>query len=147
MSILRMLKAGALSGLMAIAGGVMAADSDNPLTQERWKTRPLVVLAASADDPVLKQLTSSLEEPRNREAFIERDMVLYTVVGDRGQRNGEPLSEHQTQALVSALDEQPSGEATVILVGKDGGKKIVQQGQIDPAAIFATIDKMPMRQH
>ena len=74
-------------------------------------------------------------------------MVLYTVVGDRGQRNGEPLSEHQTQALVSALDEQPSGEATVILVGKDGGKKIVQQGQIDPAAIFATIDKMPMRQH
>ena len=45
MSILRMLKAGTLSGLMAIAGGVMAADADNPLTQERWKTRPLVVLA------------------------------------------------------------------------------------------------------
>jgi hypothetical protein len=143
---LTMLKTCILGGLIATAAGAMAAESDNPLAQERWKTRPLIVIATSAGDPVFKQLTSSLEEPRNREAFIERDMVLYTVIGDRGQRNGVPLSQDQTQALISALDERPEGEATVILVGKDGGKKIVQQGQIDPAAIFATIDKMPMRQ-
>jgi hypothetical protein len=34
----------------------------------------------------------------------------------------------------------------VILVGKDGEKKIEKSGAVDPREIFATIDQMPMRE-
>jgi hypothetical protein len=41
---------------------------------------------------------------------------------------------------------KPSGPGKVILVGKDGGKKMEQTGQVVPSELFALIDKMPMRQ-
>ncbi|TWI55453.1 uncharacterized protein DUF4174 [Pseudomonas duriflava] len=132
-----------MAGFSSVA---LAAEEDNPLLAERWQTRPLIILAKSANDPVLVQLKTALEEPRNREAFVERDMVLYTVVGDTGDRNDKPLTPAQTEALVRALRERPEDQALVILVGKDGGKKIVQRGGINPAEIFTTIDQMPMRQ-
>jgi hypothetical protein len=146
MRCLSFVKTGALIVLVILAGAGMAAERNNPLLQEQWKTRPLIVLASSTSDRVLNQLVTALQAPRNREAFIEREMVLYTVVGNQGQRNGQSLTPAQTMALVQALDVRLQGQTTIVLVGKDGGKKIVQQGYVDPADIFATIDKMPMRQ-
>lgn len=125
---------------------LLAQASDNPLEAERWKTRPLIVLAASADDPLLARVQAALQEPTNREAFVERDMVLYTVIGQQGQRNGQPLESIATKRLLLALD-AGNARPQVILVGKDGGKKIQQGADAYLQAIFRTIDRMPMRQN
>ncbi len=135
----------ALSTALMI-GGAWASEPDNPLLAERWQTRPLVVIAANAEDPTLTSITQALQEPANREAFIEREMVLYTVIGGIGRRNDQPLPEAATAAMLSALGVTPSGPGKVILVGKDGGKKMEQAGQVVPSELFALIDKMPMRQ-
>lgn len=37
------------------------------------------------------------------------------------------------------------GPLTTVLVGKDGGKKVQQEGFVDPRQLFDTIDNMPMR--
>ncbi|SHM70874.1 DUF4174 domain-containing protein [Phytopseudomonas punonensis] len=132
--------------LLLLALPLLAQASDDPLQAERWKTRPLIVLAASADDPLLARVQAALQEPANREAFVERDMVLYTVIGRQGQRNGQPLETIATKRLLLALD-AGNARPQVILVGKDGGKKIQQGANADLQAIFRTIDRMPMRQN
>ncbi|MDQ7987657.1 DUF4174 domain-containing protein [Pseudomonas sp. G34] len=131
--------------LLLSALPLLAQASDDPLQAERWNTRPLIVLAASADDPLLARVQAALREPANREAFVERDMVLYTVIGQQGQRNQQPLDVIATKRLLLALD-AGSARPQVILVGKDGGKKIQQGADADLQAIFQTIDRMPMRQ-
>lgn len=132
--------------LLLSALPLLAQASEDPLQAERWKTRPLIVLAASADDPLLARVQAALREPANREAFVERDMVLYTVVGQQGRRNEQPLEAIATKRLLLALD-AGNVRPQVILVGKDGGKKIQQGADADLQAIFRTIDRMPMRQN
>ena len=131
--------------LLSAALPLLAQAADDPLQAERWKTRPLIVLAASADDLLLARVRQALQEPANREAFVERDMVLYTVVGQHGSRNDQRLDSIATKRLLLALD-AGNNRPQVILVGKDGGKKIQEGADADLQAIFNTIDRMPMRQ-
>jgi hypothetical protein len=135
-----------LAVLFAVSAPLLAADSDTPLAQERGKTRPLIIIASSTVDPTLVSLKKNLEEPANREAFVKRDMVLYTIINTIGQRNGKDMDAQSTMALIRELKlgVKPQTQAQVILVGKDGEKKIDHSGPIDPKEIFGTIDQMPM---
>jgi hypothetical protein len=136
----------AASLALLASGSLHASETSNPLVAERWQSRPLVVIAPHADDPLLTELRRALQQPSNREAFIEREMVLYTVVDGVGARNDQPLDGAQTAGLLKALGVKSAAPARVILVGKDGGKKMEQTEQVVPAELFALIDKMPMRQ-
>ncbi|WP_145009422.1 DUF4174 domain-containing protein [Pseudomonas oryzihabitans] len=129
-----------LAGLLATARA-----ADNPLVAERWKTRPLILVAPTANDPQVTQLRAELAQPANREAFVEREMVLYTVVGGAGSRNDRPLRPQETQALLKALDARAGQPATLYLVGKDGGVKVREEQGWSLKALFGTIDRMPMR--
>jgi len=135
-----------LAVLFAVSAPLLAADSDTPLAQERGKTRPLIIIASSTVDPTLVSLKKNLDEPANREAFVKRDMVLYTIINTIGQRNGKDMDAQSTMALIRELKlgVKPQTQAQVILVGKDGEKKIDHIGPIDPKEIFGTIDQMPM---
>ncbi|KTB81787.1 DUF4174 domain-containing protein [Pseudomonas syringae] len=135
-----------LATLLVAAGTALAADSDGPLAQERGKSRPLIIIAPSTLDPTLISLKKALEEPANREAFVQRNMVLYTVVNTIGERDGKALDPQSTMALIRELKLGAGVKTRVILVGKDGEKKIEKSGSVDPKEIFATIDQMPMRE-
>lgn len=137
----------AAAGLAAISLGAHAmANDSNPLQADRWNHRPLVVVVPTPEDPVLQTLNDELNEPANREAFVEREMVLYRVVEGRATRNDKPLTPDQAAALLEELDAKPDGPATVYLIGKDGGIKVKEEGGVNAQDIFATIDRMPMRQ-
>lgn len=135
--------AAALAVALPAAG---AQGADNPLDAERWKTRPLVVAVPQETDPLLENVRSTLRQTAAREAFREREMVLYTVVRGRGERNGKPLDTAETAALLGALKLDPQGPAAFVLVGKDGGVKMRQDASVDLQAVFDEIDRMPMRQ-
>lgn len=130
----------------AFSSGLYADQASNPLAAERWKTRPLIVIAPDAQDPALRNLKQALQEPANREAFIERDMVLYTVIAGVGSRNDQTMDAASTAGLLKALAVDADSPARIILVGKDGGKKVEKTGPIIPSELFSLIDKMPMRQ-
>lgn len=136
-----------LSLLFVMAGSPVMADSSNPLDAERWQSRPLIVVAPHASDASWLQFQQDLMKPANREAFIEREMVLYTVVDGVGKRNDQALDPQATSALLGTLGVKPGGPTRLLLVGKDGGTKIDQQAPLDISVIFTTIDKMPMRQN
>lgn len=135
----------ALAALTFALPHAQAASDDNPLVAERWKTRPVVVVVPRPGDAMLERVRSTLRQTAPREAFIEREMVLYTVVAGEGRRNETPLNARQTRALLGALKLDAAGPPTFVLVGKDGGVKMTEGAEVDLDAVFAEIDRMPMR--
>jgi hypothetical protein len=123
----------------------VAADSDTPLANERG-SRPLIVIVPSSVDPTLVKLKKDLEEPDNRKAFTERKMVFYTVINTVGQRDGKDLDPQTTMALIRELKLGAGSKAKVILIGKDGEKKLEQAGPVEAKDIFSTIDALPVEE-
>lgn len=135
-----------LIAAMALGASLAHASDGNPLTAERWHNRPLIVIAPDARDATLLDLRAALARPDNREAFVEREMVLYEIVAGQASRNGQPIGTEASEALLRAVGHTADATARVVLVGKDGGIKVDQPGPVDPQALFSTIDRMPMRQ-
>lgn len=135
------LRSFSLALVMALSAPVWADDS--PLDADRGQSRPLIVIANSAADPALVKLLAALKEPDNQAAFKERQMVLYTVVNTIGKRDGKDLDPQSTMALIRALKLGASADAKVILLGKDGEKKLEHAGPIEAKQLFSTVDQLP----
>lgn len=146
----RLLRRGALALSLALPAGTLPAATvfadANPLTAERWKARPVVLVVAQDGDALLTKVRAALAQTAAREAFRERDMVLYTVVAGAGRRNDQALEAAQTAALLEALQLDARGPSSFVLVGKDGGVKLRAGPAVDLQEVFAEIDRMPMRQ-
>ncbi|MGC3871683.1 DUF4174 domain-containing protein [Halomonas sp. GXIMD04776] len=122
-----------------------AADNPaNPLITDRGKFRPLILVTPSIEHDAYVRMREQLQ--RHRAEFDDRRMMLYSVEDGNGHRTGRPMTRFETEALLEALEVDPQGPMTVILVGYDGGKKMQLEGYVDPQQIFDIIDKMPMRQ-
>jgi ABC-type sugar transport system substrate-binding protein len=132
-----------LATLLAFAGTLFAADGDSPLDMDKGRARPLIVIAPSTVDPTWVSLKKALDEPANRKGFDDRNMVLYTVLNLMGQREGKDLGPQDTAALIRSLKLGAGAKTKVILVGKDGEKKLEQSDAVDLQAIFKTIDELP----
>lgn len=140
-------KPGLAATLLAGASLWVGAAEANPLVAEQWRTRPLVVVAPSARHPLLTGLQAQLRQASVRSAFQERDMVLFTVIGGQGRRDGQALTAEHTGGLLQALNLTASSPATALLIGKDGSTKLTEQGNhLALASVFALVDTMPMRQ-
>ncbi|REC95167.1 DUF4174 domain-containing protein [Kushneria indalinina] len=127
-------------------GGAQAGESNpaaNPLLADKWQSRPLVMVTPSTDNSDYERMRGIIETQRG--AFNDREMVLYTVENGDGMKEGQPLTAAETGALLSSLDLNAHGPLTTVLIGKDGGKKVQQEGFVDPRQLFDTVDNMPMR--
>lgn len=128
---------------IAIAAGAIAAtqasaanDLFQPLPQDardlgamRWEKRPVLLFAPSATDAAYQQQMALFDAARN--ALADRDIV---VLSDTDPRSPSYLRQGF----------QPGG-FKLVLVGKDGGVKLEQDSVLAPDALFAVIDRMPMR--
>lgn len=129
----------ALIALFA-ASPLYAADSDSPLAQDRGKARPLLVYSKTGTDQPLVDEGKALQDP----GLKQRDVVVYKVVGLAGERNGKPLDTQATMALIRELNLGAGTQAKLVLVGKDGEKKLESTTPLKLDEVFATIDQMPM---
>jgi hypothetical protein len=132
-----------LATLLAIAGPLFAADGDSPLDMDKGRARPLIVIAPSTVDPAWVSLKKSLDEPANKKGFTDRSMVLYTVLNLMGQRDGKDIGPQDTAALIRSLKLGAGAKTKVILVGKDGEKKLEQSDTIKLDEIFSAVDQLP----
>lgn len=122
----------------------MAAEADSALVRDRGQYRPLVVIARSSADPSLVALQRELTDPAIHKAFDDRKLVLYTVVGMIGQRDGKDLEPQATMSMIRELKPGVSDAMRFVLVGLDGEKKLADKGDVDLKKIFSTVDAMPM---
>lgn len=136
-----------LSVMLILFGSSAFADSEyNPLMADRWKHRPLVVIANSNNDPMLQSIYQLLKDPAIQADFDDRAMVLYALTPEKATRNGEDIEPTEAQAILNTFQQTQPYKPTAYLVGLDGGIKLRQQHRIDLQEIFTLIDGMPMRQ-
>lgn len=121
------------------------ADS-NPLSADRWKHRPLIIISPNENDPILQSINQALQDEAVLSEFNHRAMVLYVITNTKAVRNDEPLESEQVKAILNGLKQTQPYEPSVYLIGLDGGIKLIQQDRIDLQAMFSLIDGMPMRQ-
>lgn len=114
------------------------------LEQARWQHRVLVLSAPRESNPDLQaQIAAVAETP---EAFDARDLLLVVLVdGGSSTVGGQRLSDEAATALRKQLRIPADGFA-VRLVGKDGGVKLSERAVVSTQALYALIDRMPMRQ-
>jgi hypothetical protein len=116
-----------LATLLAIFAGPVFADNSDP-------------------KPLDQDLYKALEDPATKAAFQERNLVLYSIAGMMGKREGKDLDQQTTMALIrqfrfSAAD---TVVTPVVLVGKDGVQhRITHTGTLEPKAIFDAVDALP----
>ena len=116
--------------------------SATPLKSVQWKNRPLLVFAPSPGHPLLAKQRAEIR--RVKSGLIERDMIVVEIIGN---------------SLRTVVGRSPSGGAVafrrhygigsdafrIILVGKDGGRKLVSSNVVSSRKLFGLIDSMPMR--
>lgn len=133
----------AVTLVQAGVGGLEAAEQEGPDMQSFvWKNRPVVVLAPTPDDPLVADQASRLSS--HGAGLAERDMVVITVAGSEVRIDGKPAAGMDAEAVRTRFG-VTRDERAVLLIGKDGGVKLRRDTAVDPHALFALIDTMPMR--
>lgn len=77
----------------------------------------------------------------------ERDLLIFVLFDQKGLHpDGSEINIQDTEKLRKMYRVNPN-EFIVILIGKDGGKKLeVQESILTRDRLYGTIDAMPMRQ-
>lgn len=108
----------------------------------RWKHRPLLVFAPDGTDPDLQRQRAILDG--DTAGLRDRDMVVNYVVGNTIEARLGPAPGLDAAELRRRFG-VPQDEFRAILVGKDGGSKLVGREPLTVSRLFSTIDAMPMR--
>ncbi len=125
--------------VFVLAQNVWGAD----LSAYHWKHRLLLIFAPNGTDPRLVAFEERTDARRGD--MQDRDLLSFRILetGPSG-RPGVPMTSGDVEALRRRY-KAPAGRFIVILIGKDGGVKLVQEERISLQAIFDLIDTMPMR--
>ena len=127
-----------------VTGMLHAVEVPSPLDEDRGKFRPLVIVARAQALTSLVKLEKSLKDEPIKQQLQERDVVLYTILGGEVKREGKAFDAQQAAALIRGLKSgMIMGDVKVILIGKDGEKKLEAKGDIDLNALINTIDNLP----
>ena len=114
------------------------------LSKYQWENRILLVFSPAPFDTGFKAFDRQLTE--NAAGVEDRDLLVFRLFeGGESRLEDQPLPATEADKLRRRFKTEP-GRVTVILIGKDGGVKMVREGQPNLQEIFDRIDSMPMRQ-
>ena len=117
------------------------------LNQHKWKNRILIIQASSE---LNQKYQAQIDAFRNsEEGFRERKLIVYIVIGNKYKLTdyqAEKKETHWENAKVMygpILDANDTFE--IMLIGLDGGTKLVQKEVLNTIELLNIIDAMPMR--
>jgi hypothetical protein len=126
---------------VALLTAVSHASAMDSLSQYAWKHRVLILFGSSGDQKLAQQVQILKGKTKD---LAERDMVVFTVIGD----DVRPVYGDASKVDARKLRQDAgirSGNFQAILVGKDGGVKLRSQTVVTDSNMFGLIDRMPMR--
>jgi hypothetical protein len=128
------------TGIMLTLSPALGAD----LTSYRWKKRLMLVFSADTSEAEYVAFNQSLKQRLSE--VQDRELIILRIFEKAPSRIMEqPLQPEEAEKLRRRFSIK-SGQLTVILIGKDGGVKMVKERRADIQEIFDLIDSMPMRQ-
>lgn len=114
------------------------------LASYRWNNRLILLFFPSSEDEGLQAIREEINS--DRAEIEDRELVVFQLV-EKGESRIEDRVVPATSA--QALRERyrvRENEATLVLIGKDGGEKRRQVGsKINLKSLYPLIDGMPMR--
>ena len=112
---------------------ILASSQEKILEDLKWKNRVVLLFAPDSYDT---DLIAQLEIIKNDSlGYKERDVVVLTFLS--GDKNTHPL--RQKFNIQKDL-------FTFLLIGKDGGQKLIKNKAVQSKDLYDLIDSMPMRQ-
>ena len=122
----------------------MSGDLKTYLKDEfKWKNRIIFVFAESFEDQNYKKQLDHIK--KHRDGYKDRDLVIFKIVGDSIiDAELQNLESIQPSELRAAFGIKPQ-QFRSLLIGKDGGVKILSRKPISACDLFNLIDQMPMR--
>lgn len=113
------------------------------LSDYQWQHRILLIFAPSTDSSDYRQQMQIWQA--DAAGTDDRDLKLVQILRTgESQVAGRSISSASAERLRKQFEITPE-QFAVILVGKDGTEKQRSETPIDLAALFRTIDTMPMR--
>lgn len=133
--------------ILALSLGIVltaAPDPDADLTKYQWKNRVLLLFSpAESHNPYMafdRILSKRLVEVR------DRDLIVFRIFEKGTSRLGNQTLAPEIGEGLRRRFKVKTDILTVVLIGKDGGVKLVREQKTDLQEIFDLIDSMPMRQ-
>ncbi|MHA6246430.1 DUF4174 domain-containing protein [Pontibacter sp. CAU 1760] len=109
----------------------------------KWKRRPLLLFTPARDHPAYVRQQALLRSVND--GLQDRDMVLIELVGPQEvYLDGVRQKKQQSKALRNRF-QISADDFAVVLVGKDGTRKLQRSSPVPIEDIFGLIDQMPMR--
>ena len=105
--------------------------------------RPLLIFAATPDDPGLRAQLTRLHE--DAAGLAERNVLVIAVPYNSPSPTDTTLTPADADAARRRFNIAPN-DFTILLIGKDGGEKLRAHKPIPFSKLRDTIDAMPMRQ-
>ena len=116
------------------------ADFLRPL---RWQNRVILLIAPSPQDDLYLQQTKVIHE--DWAGYQDRDLKVFSVFPNQLLNDQqEKLSQNQLNWLKQQAFFN-TNTFQFILIGKDGGQKLVADQVVSNVKLFSLIDGMPMR--
>ena len=114
--------------------------NEDPLQKYRWENRILLIFR---DHKETSRATTQMRLfEKEKDGFVERDLLFFLLSPD--EKAGNPFSLQEEKQIRKRFNpgDQPF---LVVLIGKDGGKKLSTEEILTIKELFDTIDAMPMR--
>ena len=108
---------------------------EQTLRAARWHKRVLLVAAPAADHPDYRAQKALLA--RSQAQLAERDFLVLDLL--------DPLLTAADRRFLTRKTGLAPARFGAVLLGKDGGVKLQSARPLAPAALFETVDQMPMR--
>jgi hypothetical protein len=122
---------------------LFAQQGEDPLASHHWQDRVIVIFTPNDGEAAFQEQLARLEE--GSEAFRERDLIVYKVIGEGGVGPGDTYLDKQQSRLLRKHLGMSLGLFSVFLIGKDGGVKLRSEQPVAAPRLFVLIDSMPMR--
>lgn len=107
----------------------------------QWRNRVLLVYVNDVNDPKLNKQLATIREAMAE--YEERDVKIFYIHQNQAfTEKGELSATFEPKERVLSLY---SGTFGVVLIGKDGGKKLESKNVVTNEFIFQQIDAMPIR--
>ena len=132
-----------LAVTIVVAASLSSTVSGVDLTAYRWKSRLLLVFSPHSSDDRFEALDRNLSKASLE--LADRDLLVFRIFETEASSLGKQFLAYEDAAELRRRFEIENGRFAMILVGKDGGTKMVCENRVKLQEVFDRIDSMPMR--
>jgi hypothetical protein len=132
-----------ITGLIFTISGHGLSQKSAYLDTYQWKNRLILLFSPDSLHANYQKIVAELK--KQKAELDDRKLFVFQLFESGNSLEGDSLLPKVWADKLRDQYDIKNGKITLVLIGKDGGEKLVQQDKIDLDEVFERIDAMPMR--